>query len=273
MAGWHHWLDGCESEWTLGVGDGPVGPACGNSWGHRVEHDWVIELNWTKTVSNLRDKWIKTHIWIDLFLSCFFCLFVFNLSSDLGMVWISAKKWHITKKKKKTKKLLQKFGFYYNIWTSFEEDVFKQLKDSVSIKSKLSTTNTQQAISCKFCIETVPYSALQLGTENVRNVNSFFSFVFSSFHFFHLCLTSNSILLWVTHSLENFWTNECATWWWKVFISHLQRTGTFLDPLRKMQCLWYFRLHYQVFNSFFSIRIKVKYYSLLLFNLSFSWSV
>ena len=22
MAGWHHWLDGCESEWNLGVGDG-----------------------------------------------------------------------------------------------------------------------------------------------------------------------------------------------------------------------------------------------------------
>ena len=21
MAGWHHWLDGCESEWTPGVGD------------------------------------------------------------------------------------------------------------------------------------------------------------------------------------------------------------------------------------------------------------
>ena len=22
MAGWHHWLDGLESEWTPGVGDG-----------------------------------------------------------------------------------------------------------------------------------------------------------------------------------------------------------------------------------------------------------
>ena len=25
MAGWHHWLDGCESEWTPGVGDGQGG--------------------------------------------------------------------------------------------------------------------------------------------------------------------------------------------------------------------------------------------------------
>ena len=35
MAGWHHWLNGCESEWTLGVGDGQGGLACCNSWGHR----------------------------------------------------------------------------------------------------------------------------------------------------------------------------------------------------------------------------------------------
>ena len=27
MAGWHHWLDGCESQWTPGVGDGQGGLA------------------------------------------------------------------------------------------------------------------------------------------------------------------------------------------------------------------------------------------------------
>ena len=27
MAGWHHWLNACESEWTLGVGDGQGGLA------------------------------------------------------------------------------------------------------------------------------------------------------------------------------------------------------------------------------------------------------
>ena len=41
MAGWHHWLDGCESEWTLGVGDGQGGLACHDSWGHRVGHNWA----------------------------------------------------------------------------------------------------------------------------------------------------------------------------------------------------------------------------------------
>ena len=30
MAGWHHWLDGHEFEWTLGFGDGQGGLACCN---------------------------------------------------------------------------------------------------------------------------------------------------------------------------------------------------------------------------------------------------
>ena len=47
MAGWHHWLDGCEFEWPPGDGDGQGGLACCNSWGCRVGHDWATELNWT----------------------------------------------------------------------------------------------------------------------------------------------------------------------------------------------------------------------------------
>ena len=35
MAGWHHGLDGCESESTPGVGDGQGGLACCDSWGHK----------------------------------------------------------------------------------------------------------------------------------------------------------------------------------------------------------------------------------------------
>ena len=49
MAGWHHWLDGRESEWTLGVGDGQGGLACCDSWGRRVGHDWVTDLIWSDT--------------------------------------------------------------------------------------------------------------------------------------------------------------------------------------------------------------------------------
>ena len=46
MAGWHHWLDGCEFERTPGVGDGQGGLACCSSWG-RKESDTTERLNWT----------------------------------------------------------------------------------------------------------------------------------------------------------------------------------------------------------------------------------
>ena len=47
MAGWRHWLDGCESEWTPGVGDGQGGLASCDSWG-RKESDTTERLNWTE---------------------------------------------------------------------------------------------------------------------------------------------------------------------------------------------------------------------------------
>ena len=47
VAGWHYWLDGHESDWTLGVGDGLGGLACCNSWGGK-ESDMTEQLNWTE---------------------------------------------------------------------------------------------------------------------------------------------------------------------------------------------------------------------------------
>ena len=46
MAGWHHRLDGRESEWTPGVGDEQGGLACCDSWGCK-ESDMTEQLNWT----------------------------------------------------------------------------------------------------------------------------------------------------------------------------------------------------------------------------------
>ena len=43
----HHGLNGCESEWTPGVGDGQGGLACCNSWGCK-ESDTTERLNWTE---------------------------------------------------------------------------------------------------------------------------------------------------------------------------------------------------------------------------------
>ena len=48
MAGWHHWLNGRESEWTPGVGDGQGGLVCCDSWGCK-ESDTNEWLNWTET--------------------------------------------------------------------------------------------------------------------------------------------------------------------------------------------------------------------------------
>ena len=52
MAGWHHWLDGRESEWTPGAGDGQRGLTCCASWG-RKESD-ATELNWYRNYGTER---------------------------------------------------------------------------------------------------------------------------------------------------------------------------------------------------------------------------
>ena len=51
MARWHHWLDGRESEWTPGVGDGQGGLACCNSWGCK-ESDTTEWLIWSDFCKN-----------------------------------------------------------------------------------------------------------------------------------------------------------------------------------------------------------------------------
>ena len=49
MAGWHHWLDGRESEWTPGVGEGQGGLVCCDSWG-RKESDTTERLIWSDLI-------------------------------------------------------------------------------------------------------------------------------------------------------------------------------------------------------------------------------
>ena len=47
VAGWHHWLDGRESEWTPGVGDGQGGLAC---CVHGVTKSRTQLSNWTELI-------------------------------------------------------------------------------------------------------------------------------------------------------------------------------------------------------------------------------
>ena len=75
MAGWHHWFDGHESEWTLGVGDGQGGLACCDSWG-RKESDMTERLNWTTV---LYSRFLSFLV--------FFHAIIWEKLSDVGYIW------------------------------------------------------------------------------------------------------------------------------------------------------------------------------------------
>ena len=49
MAGWHHWLDGHDSEWIPGVGDGHWSLACCDSLGHKESDttEWLNRTDWS----------------------------------------------------------------------------------------------------------------------------------------------------------------------------------------------------------------------------------
>ena len=64
MVGWHHLLDGHESEWTPGVGDGQGGLECCDSWGHK-ESDTTEQLNWTEWLLKIISK---VPLWLTHFL-------------------------------------------------------------------------------------------------------------------------------------------------------------------------------------------------------------
>ena len=48
MVGWHHWLNGLEFGWTLGVGNGQGGLGCCSSWGAK---SWTWLSNWTELMT------------------------------------------------------------------------------------------------------------------------------------------------------------------------------------------------------------------------------
>ena len=58
MAGWHHWLDGCEFGWTPGAGDGQGGLACYSPWGLRG-----LRLDTTEWLNNNKRKKYIIALW------------------------------------------------------------------------------------------------------------------------------------------------------------------------------------------------------------------
>ena len=55
MAGWHHWLNGCEFGWTPWGVVGQVGLVCCDSWG-RKESDTTERLIWSDLIYSLEGK-------------------------------------------------------------------------------------------------------------------------------------------------------------------------------------------------------------------------
>ena len=71
MAGWHHGLDGRESVWTPGAGDGQGGLVCCDSRGRKESDttEWLkwTELNWTElnwTEGCLISRQEQKHRWV-----------------------------------------------------------------------------------------------------------------------------------------------------------------------------------------------------------------
>ena len=54
MAGWHHWVNGHESECTPGVGDGQGGLACCDSWGGKESDTRETDLIWSDILPRYR---------------------------------------------------------------------------------------------------------------------------------------------------------------------------------------------------------------------------
>ena len=79
MAGWHHWLDGHESEWTLGVGDGQGGLACCDSWRCK-ESDMTERLNWTEQLV-IESRFESRSFWLGSLCSALFLVPCLNAIS------------------------------------------------------------------------------------------------------------------------------------------------------------------------------------------------
>ena len=87
MDGWHHWLDGRESEWTPGVGGGQGGLECCNSWGHK-ESDTTERLIWSDLSVLFIGSQRVRHAWATekkfLLISDIECFFIYLLSTCIS---------------------------------------------------------------------------------------------------------------------------------------------------------------------------------------------
>ena len=89
MAGWHHWLDGLESEWTPGVCDGQGSLACCDSWGHK-ESDTTEGLTWNEQNWYLSKviQYVSFSVWL-ISLSIMPSRSIHVVSNDFSHFWLN----------------------------------------------------------------------------------------------------------------------------------------------------------------------------------------
>ena len=78
MIGWHHWLDGHESDQAPSVGDGLGSLACCSPGSCEVRHDWATELNWAD-----RRHWWEISWWKERKIRVFLPLFLWLSLQEL----------------------------------------------------------------------------------------------------------------------------------------------------------------------------------------------
>ena len=69
-AGWHHWLDGSEFEWTPGDGNVQGRLVCCDSWGCK-ESDMTEWLNWTELNQLVNNQSMLTVQWFYIYIFFF----------------------------------------------------------------------------------------------------------------------------------------------------------------------------------------------------------
>ena len=79
MAGWHHWLDGRDSEWTQGVGDGQGGLACCDS-SCRKESDTTERLIWSDLIWLV---YIETFIHMHVYWHLYMHIYTYSHTSEI----------------------------------------------------------------------------------------------------------------------------------------------------------------------------------------------
>ena len=101
MAGWHHWLDRRESEWTPGAGDGQWSLTCCNSWGHK-KLDMTEWLNWTEWsflfnhILKFLHFFTPIYLYFDIIFYIFLCLswlLIIVISESSSVMFDSATPW------------------------------------------------------------------------------------------------------------------------------------------------------------------------------------